>query len=211
MPVHVNVAVPAEHFVLRRVPADTRIELERCVPFANGEFQYLWIADADEASEWEATAIGDGGVKSVARIDGERLVRAECRSGESAVFDALLASEATCLSGFRDAGAWNLTLRFPSAAAVSKWYRTCPEAGTRVTVQRVQPGVSARSDRSSVLTDAQGAALRTALETGYFAVPRRISLRELADRHGVSDTAISQRLRRGTERLLVERFGDIRR
>jgi predicted DNA binding protein len=210
MPVHVNVAVPAEHFALQRIPTDSRIELERYVPFVDGGSQYLWIADADGTSGREAAVSGNGSVELVARTDGERLVRAEYRSGESEVFDALLASEATCLSGFRDAGAWNLMLRFPSAAAVSKWYRTCPEAGTRVTVQRVQPGVSPRSDRSSVLTDAQRDALRTALETGYFAVPRRISLQALADRHGISDTAISQRLRRGTERLLVERFGDIR-
>ena len=213
MPVHVSVAVPADHFVLQRFPDGVRIELERCVPFDGEPTPYLWVAGSGESRDiGEPPGVeGVEGVKPVVRADGERLVRAEWHSGRSDVFDALCASEATCLSGFRERGMWNLTLRFPSAASVSEWYRTCPESGNRVTVQRVQTGEPPRISRAARLTDPQRETLRTALETGYFAVPRRISLEELSDRQNVSDTAISQRLRRGIESLLVERFGDLRR
>jgi len=48
------------------------------------------------------------------------------------------------------------------------------------------------------------------LETGYFAVPSQVSLEELSDRLAVSDAAVSQRLRRGIESLLIDHFGDLR-
>jgi hypothetical protein len=60
----------------------------------------------------------------------------------------------------------------------------------------------------SGLTDRQREALRVALETGYFSVPRETSLEDLAKRLDVSDTAASQRLRRGVENLIADRFGD---
>lgn len=207
MSVHVSVAVPAEDFVLQRFPDGVRIELERCVPFDGEPTPYLWVAGSDESTP-VGQPTGVEGVESVAQADGKQLVRTEWRAGRSDVFDALRASEATCLSGFRERDMWNLTLRFPSAASVSEWYRTCPESGDRVTVQRVQTGEPSRAARAARLTDPQRETLRTALETGYFSIPRQISLKELADRHGVSDAATSQRLRRGIESLLVERFGN---
>jgi len=42
----------------------------------------------------------------------------------------------------------------------------------------------------------------TALEGRYFAVPRRVNLPELAARTGNSDTAASQRTRRGLTTVL---------
>jgi predicted DNA binding protein len=209
MSVHVSVSVPAEHFVLQQFPEEVRIELERCVPFDGEPTPYLWVAGNDESRHVEGST-GVQGIESVAQADGKRLVRAEWRSGHSDVFDALCASDSTCLSGFRERNMWNLTLRFPSAESVSEWYRACPESGNHVTVRRVQTGEPPRTARAARLADPQRETLRIALETGYFAVPRQISLGELSDRQEISDVAVSQRLRRGIESLLVERFGDLR-
>jgi hypothetical protein len=209
MTVHVSVVVPAEQLVFGPFPEGVRIEFERYVPFGGDPTPYLWVSGDEES--WHAdvaNAVED--VELLARVDGEQLVRTGWPAGRSGVFDALRASEATCLSGFRERGVWNLTLRFPSALSVSEWYRACPGSGSRVTVQRVHTGEPPRIARGSRLTDPQREALRIGLETGYFAVPSQVSLEELSDRLAVSDAAVSQRLRRGIESLLIDHFGDLR-
>lgn len=50
--------------------------------------------------------------------------------------------------------------------------------------------------------------LLTALETGYFAVPRQTTLVELADRLEMTDTEASENLRRATATLLEAHRGD---
>jgi hypothetical protein len=209
MSVQVKIAVPAEQFDFDSLPEGVRVEFERCVPLARERPPNLWVAGGEALGDAdESTDVGDGTL--LAAVDGERLVRREWPVERSDVFDALAASEATCLSGFREHGVWTLTLRFPSAVSVSEWYRACPRSGKVVTVQQVQTGRPWRTDRGSKLTDRQREALRTALETGYFAIPRETSLEELSNRLDISDTATSQRLRRGVERLIVDYFGDVR-
>lgn len=59
---------------------------------------------------------------------------------------------------------------------------------------------------ASGLTDSQREALRTAHEMGYFDVPRRASLDDVAAELGISASALSERLRRA-QSTLVERSG----
>ena len=46
--------------------------------------------------------------------------------------------------------------------------------------------------------------LLTAVERGYFTVPRPTSLADLADAHGISDVEASERLRSGIDTILRE-------
>jgi len=57
------------------------------------------------------------------------------------------------------------------------------------------------------LTPAQEAALRTALELGYFAVPRDADAGEVAAALGISKSAFLERLRRGQASLFLGVFG----
>ncbi|AFK21277.1 DNA-binding protein (plasmid) [Haloferax mediterranei ATCC 33500] len=52
------------------------------------------------------------------------------------------------------------------------------------------------------LTEAQHHTLMTAFNEGYYSVPRKTNINELANRFGISHQATSQRLRRGHERLV---------
>lgn len=54
------------------------------------------------------------------------------------------------------------------------------------------------------LTDRQREALRTAYELGYFEIPRRASLEEVAAELGVSASSVSERLRRAQTQLIEE-------
>ncbi len=56
--------------------------------------------------------------------------------------------------------------------------------------------------RREDLTMTQTRTLLDALERGYYQVPRQTTLVELADMYGVSDQAVSERLRRATAKLI---------
>ncbi|MEM4782170.1 MAG: helix-turn-helix domain-containing protein [Halalkalicoccus sp.] len=53
------------------------------------------------------------------------------------------------------------------------------------------------------MTDAQYDTLLTALETGYFDIPRGIMTEELGERLGISDQAVVERIRRGLTNVLT--------
>lgn len=54
------------------------------------------------------------------------------------------------------------------------------------------------------LTDRQREALRTAYDMGYFDIPRRTSLEELASKLDISASSVSERLRRAQTQLIEE-------
>lgn len=99
---------------------------------------------------------------------------------------------------------WYLTLRFQTTDAVSRFYREYRNANITVNPLRIQqnaPWMNEWRHRYG-LTATQRKTLVEAYESGYFEVPRKTSLVELADRYGVSSNAVSERLRRGINTLL---------
>lgn len=95
----------------------------------------------------------------------------------------------------------SVRVRCPSREA----YATLKEAvggkyGT-FTTQRLYEEDDADEARLGV-TAQQREALEAALDAGYYDVPRGTTLAELADDLGISDQALSSRLRRGTAALL---------
>ncbi len=59
-------------------------------------------------------------------------------------------------------------------------------------------------DDTKVLTDRQEEITMMAFERGYFDTPRRVKLRDLAEATGVSQATLSEILRKGQKRIVVE-------
>jgi predicted DNA binding protein len=132
------------------------------------------------------------------------LVRVTWADRRHPLSEALVAVEATCFEGVVRNGAWHLRLRFPSRESLSGCYQECVDHGVTLTVNGIYD--HARFERSharAALSDRQRETLRTAFEAGYFAVPRETTLEELGVQLGISDTAASQRIRRGLQELLA--------
>jgi hypothetical protein len=62
--------------------------------------------------------------------------------------------------------------------------------------------IPSSTDPDTLLTSEQHRAIGTAFEEGYFDVPRRVRLADLAERLGTSTSALSETLRRGLYRLV---------
>jgi predicted DNA binding protein len=62
--------------------------------------------------------------------------------------------------------------------------------------------MTADHDLSSELSDTHRALVQSAVEEGYFKIPREISTVELADKHGMSSREASEELNRALDVIL---------
>ena len=210
MTVRADIFVPAGDFLLGRTlpsESDIRLEMDRMVPLGDALIPYLWVSRADldgvEAMLCSAPDVED--VEVLDQIDGETLVRIEWDPDLHGLFGLLVDSEIALTQAVGTGESWSLQIRFPDQDRLSAFYGRCIEDGIALSVESVHnPGWSGAEELP--LTDAQRETLVAALEAGYFEVPRRTTLVELADELGVSDSAVSQRLRRGLSNLITRSF-----
>ena len=99
--------------------------------------------------------------------------------------------------------AWAFRVRFPTHAAFSRFHRYCREHDIETSLRRVYTVADPGTDEAAFdLTPAQHETLVAALAADYFAVPRGVTLADLARDLDISEQATSERLRRGTRKVL---------
>lgn len=209
MSVRADFSVPATDFVLGNVLGERpeiSLRLERVVPLGDAVVPYLWVSGSD--LEDIVAALRDDpdvtGVTVLDEIDDETLVRLEWVPDTSDLIDLLVESMAVLVEAVGSGESWSLRLRFPDRERLGAFYRRCLEHDIHLSVESVfETGLG--GSEGPALTDLQWETLRIGFELGYFDVPREVTLVELADELRISDTAASQRLRRGVS-TLVETF-----
>ncbi|MFD1568551.1 helix-turn-helix domain-containing protein [Halolamina litorea] len=186
------------------------MELERVVPLNGRVMPYLWVTGVDTDEGLRRLRADPDVVESRALAEGRDGLLAGIDWHDShPLLDALSGAGATCLRGVGGPEGWQFSLRFPTRDCLATCYRECSEDGVDLTVDRIHAtSWSAEGGHDTVLTDVQRETLTTALERGYFSVPRSTTLQDLATEFDVSDTAISQRIRRGVARLLAAELSE---
>lgn len=97
---------------------------------------------------------------------------------------------------------WMLELQLQSHDALYDINSAAQQAGVRFDVLELRQTENADVDSGFPLTEPQVEALMTAYIHGYYDEPRAIFLSGLSDLLGISETAVSGRLRRGSARLI---------
>lgn len=97
-------------------------------------------------------------------------------------------------------GTWYFKLKFVDQDALAEFQSYFGDRGYEFELQRLYDG-TAPKEREYDLTPGQREVLVTALESGYFSIPRDAQIQDLADELEVSTNAVSQRLRRATRNL----------
>lgn len=93
-------------------------------------------------------------------------------------------------------------MEFPDHEALSTYREQCLEQSRGFSLNSLTDACSESAFNFQPLTSSQRELIATALKHGYFDIPRGISMVELAAECGVSDQAVSERLRRGLSNLL---------
>lgn len=177
--------------VLRRAGVDA--ELLRSFLLGDRSLVVLRVG-SDDADALERAAAADRGVADPRRIgaaDGTVLYRLAVAGAEPP-----LTGGEFLAAGYAD-GRWSVTARFDSSEAFAEHCDALEGDGTVVTVGDLYD----RRDGDG-LTELQRETLELAYRWGFFEVPRGTTMQELGEELGVSEQAVSQRLRRGYARLV---------
>ena len=169
---------------------------------------FYWARDAD-LDAFESAVADDGTVADVDRLGdtGERRLYRARLTGTARVvtYDVWVDLGAARLEMRYIDGRWYTRMRFPDRDSLGAFRRFCVDNDLGFRLHKLYNGDTSGADETR-LTTRQREALRLAHEGGYFAVPRGTTVSEIATRLGISDQAVSERLRRGCGRLVAERF-----
>lgn len=97
-------------------------------------------------------------------------------------------------------------IRFPDHETMNEYIERVRDRDIDISIRRIFQSDSA-SDIGYGLSEKQRDALRTALDAGYYAIPREADLGAVADRLGISRQATSERLRRAVATLARDTVG----
>ncbi len=207
MTVIAEITVPAEAFVLGGLLEEesaVRVELERIVPLQEAIIPLFWVSGGD-ATVTEKQLHDQSQVEAVdvlAVIDDRVLYEVRWSDDVNGLVQALVESRAKILKASGTDGVWDLRLRFLSHGDLSAFNVALTERQIPVTLRRIYNPI--QPAEKPMLSREQRETLLTAYRQGYFNVPRRTTLTSLASAEGVSDSALSQRLRRGLNTLIEQ-------
>lgn len=197
--------LPAGRAALERVPA-TSLSFVDERPL-EGDLAFRFWAEGPSLREFDAALEADGTVAAYrghGPADADRRLYHLRFAEETTVggYCAIVDNEGVVVEATGTAGGWDARLFFPDREQLAAFYDRCRTIGLELSVRSMTDAVPPGEREDYGLTPEQRDALRWAADAGYFDVPRDTSLVELAGRHGLSDQALSERLRRGMGRLV---------
>lgn len=209
MAVLVDLEIAAEAFDLGRITTgddDVHISLDRIVPLTADVMPFFWAEGTDfEAFEQRVREepIVDS-LEAIARFDHQTLYRVQWSEDAHDFTSILVESGATVLEATGNTP-WLFRLRFDTHAGLRALRDRCREAGIDYRIRNISTQTeSTEASTQFRLTPGQHEAIVTAVEAGYFEVPRKTTLDELATGFDVSPQALSQRIRRATNEILQD-------
>lgn len=160
-----------------------------------GDFEAFEDGVADDPTVADATVL--------AEVGGHRLYQVELteEGEEYMTYHAWADLDSVFVSADRAGDGWRVRIRFPDRDCLREYVEYCEEHELTFDLRQLYDARGPGDDAFG-LTDRQRETLRTAAEMGYYEVPRRVELEDLAAVLGVSRQAVSERLRRATSALV---------
>ncbi|WP_416838682.1 helix-turn-helix domain-containing protein [Haloferax sp. DFSO52] len=202
-------SVPTQEFALNHTLAalpNAEVECERIIESgANTVMPLLWVRYADRA-DVDAALDEDQSVDSVSclsEFDEECLYRMEWVDHVQLLLQMVTNSDATVLDAYGRKDRWKLRVLYPTRDEFAKTHDFAEDHGLNFDVESIREMDGEPAGRFGLSED-QFRSLVLAAQRGYYEVPRRTSLTELADEMDISHQALSERLRRGMEALVED-------
>lgn len=172
----------------------------------DGEQAMLFWVDGEAPSQFDEGLESDPTVEVDRSIEigDQRLYQVTLanKGAETDLYPVLDELEGTLLSAERSSDGWHCRLCLPTEEAVDRLFDVVERFDISFDIERLYELREGDETTDFGLTAVQEEALLTALESGHFDVPRDTSQVEMANTLGISDVAVSQRLRRGMKTLL---------
>lgn len=202
--------IPRDQFILRDTLSslpNLRLRLLRVAITDTAVSPLILVTPTEEEAVVDETIRADASLENVqqlATFESTQLYRAEWNEQVESEANALTTDRGDILQAAADPSGWRLTAHFTDRDAFDNFLGHLHEDEITFTLHRL-----GEMDRSPVgiqygLTPKQHDALFTAWQMGYYELPRAVSLDAVADRLGISQQAVSQRLRRANDVLIAE-------
>lgn len=208
MSVIAEVRIPSAEFELGRilrVDGIASIELENLVPVGDATVPLFWIHNSTRDSFLENVrrhpAVND--VSEVDVFEDRSLFTLDWDAHQDHVFEGINESGGQLLSATGTPEDWDFELRFPSHDALSEFSTYCEDAQISLEVIRVYNPAKPNDGPWFGLSDPQREAITLAVRRGYYDIPRGCTTKALGDEIGISDQAVSERLRRAIMELVT--------
>lgn len=201
----VEIRLPPESFALGETLAelsDTRVEFEQLVPTRDTPLPYLWVENG--STDLDAAVATDSSVERVRCItsfDDSALYAVEWADSDYGLLGWLSEGHATLLQADGEFDEWHLKLRFESQDDLGEFQAYCGDNDIDFELIRLFELSEPKMGQFNV-SEKQFRALVTALEMGFFNIPRDATLGEVAAELGITSRAASERLRRGHTNVL---------
>ncbi|MFB6299320.1 MAG: helix-turn-helix domain-containing protein [Halobacteriales archaeon] len=184
--------------------ADTSITLETMVPMGERAVPFFRLHDGRnpfEATVSDHVAVDD--IHVVSTHNDETLYALDWAIGSETFFEGIVKMGAHVMEATGTADTWGFELRFPFHETLSDFQAYCAEVLLPITVKRIYNPTKPDAGPWFGLTVAQREMLTQAVKRSYYAIPRQTSTQALADQFGISDQAVTERLRRGIGTLVT--------
>ncbi|SIS01502.1 helix-turn-helix domain-containing protein [Natronorubrum thiooxidans] len=201
MSVITEIRIPSDAFELGQIlnlENASAIELETLVPSGDVTVPLFWVYDPVETGFLD-TVERYPTVNSVTEVDvfdDRTLFRLDWDASQDHLFQCILEHEGQILSATGSPERWNFELRFSDREAFSQCQTCCEDAQISLELTRIYNPANPDAGSWYGLSEPQREALTLAIRMGYYDIPRGCTTAELADDLGISDQAVTERLRR---------------
>lgn len=213
MATEATITVPSETFplgtVFETLPGVV-VELERLVPDVDALVPYFWVRGV-ATDDIKAAFSEHQGVKSIRLIDNvedEYLLRVEWSQDYVGLLTIFDETDVVLISAVGTNEQWTFNIRGDTSDNIEEFLRLCRNKDLPITLTALHALTPVETPSKNALTDPQQELLESAYEMGYFEIPRETNQAGLAEQKEVSDTAVSQQLRRGMATVLEETLVD---
>jgi len=164
----------------------------------------VWVS-ADDFDAVDDALAADSTVDRIIEadeFDGEKYYHLNWNDAVAERVDAYVNQEGSILRADASADGWEIEFRFVNRDQFDAFRAALQDRGHDFELVDIyEPGTPRQSVAD--LTPPQRDVLVTAVELGYFKIPRETAMQELADELDTSPQALSELLRRGTENLVT--------
>jgi predicted DNA binding protein len=206
MTVIAELTIPADAFELGRIlslKSGGRVSLESVVPMGDSVIPFVRTHDSDTAFADRVRRhpfVSD--FHRVGSRGGQTLYAIDWSIEQDRFIDSILATDGQVIGAVGTPDRWQFELRLPSHAALSAFSGRCERADIPITVDRIYNPTNPDAGPFFGLTEPQRETLIMAVEAGYYSLPRQTVTKELGAELGISDQAVSERLRRAITNLV---------
>jgi len=207
MAVIAHLRIPADSFELGRIlelESGGTIELENMVPLGQKAVPFFSVSD-DVRESFEKNVGNHPSVDNileVSRHDSERLYSLDWNIERDVFLEGVNSLGGQLLNATGTAKTWEFELRFPTHEDLSEFQEYCLNAHIPLEVGRIYNPVRPGTGMWYGLSAAQRETLMRAVNGGYYSIPRQMSTADLAKDLGISDQAVTERLRRAIQTLV---------